>query len=109
VGYDSKYGNIETEFGTIPPDERVIVFRARDKNTIKLLAYYLHLCAKSGSPVRHLHIIIETLRSFRQWQDEHPDQVRNPDSARSRAWMGEHLSVELAEKAAERELEAENH
>lgn len=87
MGYDTKYGRVITEHGDIPDDEPVIVFRARDITTTSLLAHYLKICAKEGSPRRHLHIIIETLERFRVWQMNNPDRVKVPDSERSRTWM----------------------
>ena len=87
MGVDLKYGRVTTEHGGIPDDEPVIVFRARDLTTAKLLPYYLMLCAKAGSPVRHLDIIIGNIFRFRKWQEANPDKVRTPDSERSRAWL----------------------
>lgn len=87
MGTDSKYGRVVTEHGEIPDDEPVIVFRARDVTTPDLLAYYLMRCVKKDSPKRHLDLIVSTIERFRSWQREHPDQVRTPDSERSREWM----------------------
>ena len=87
MGYDAKYGNVTTTHGSIPDDEPVIVFRARDTTTPDLLAYYLMRCVKKGSPKRHLDLIVATIERFRRWQVENPDQVKVPDSERSRAWM----------------------
>lgn len=93
MGYDGKYGKVLTEFGHIPDDEPVIVFRARDITTVDLLAYYLMRCVKKGSPKRHLDIITTTVGRFRDWQDAHPDKVRVPDSGTSRQWMGEATEI----------------
>ena len=87
MGFDRKYGVITTEHGEIPDDEPVIVFRARDVAAAKLLPYYLMLCTKAGSPVRHLDIIIGNIFAFRAWQEANPDRVRTPDSERSREWL----------------------
>lgn len=87
MGFDGKYGQVITEHGQIPLDEPVIVFRARDRATIVLLEYYKVLCEKAGSPQRHLDLIEATTARFADWQDAHPDQVRTPDSERSRAWV----------------------
>jgi hypothetical protein len=93
MGYDGKYGTVTTQFGDIPDDEPVIVFRARDITTDKLLPYYAMLIMKAGSPQRHLNLVSEAHRRFRAWRKANPDQVRVPDSERSRAWMGDGLSV----------------
>jgi hypothetical protein len=93
MGYDGKYGKVTTEFGDIPEDEPVIVFRARDITTVDLLAYYLMRCVKKGSPKRHLDIITTTVERFRSWQRENPAKVRVPDSERSREWLGSNFEV----------------
>jgi hypothetical protein len=86
MGYDGKYGKVTTEHGSIPDDEPVIVFRARDTNTRAVLAHYLKLCDQGGSPPRHLRLITEALHKFTHWQELHPDEVRVPDSKSSRSW-----------------------
>jgi hypothetical protein len=88
MGTDGKYGRVTTEHGDIPDDEPVIVFRARDRLTMPLLEYYQQLCQGAGSPQRHLELIGKTHDEFGRWQEAHPDQVRTPDSERSRAWLG---------------------
>ena len=89
MGTDSKYGKVTTQFGDIPEDEPVIVFRARDRLTVPMLEHYMELCAGAGSPSRHVGLVRGTQERFLAWQDAHPDQVRTPDSERSRAWMEE--------------------
>jgi hypothetical protein len=89
MGYDRKYGKVTTEHGEIPDDEPVIVFRARDRLTCPLLSAYYELCRKAGSLQRHLEITEANYATFADWQEGHPDQVRTPDSERSRAWMAE--------------------
>lgn len=84
MGYDRKYGRVTTEHGDIPDDEPVIVFRARDMTTPKLLALYHTACLSAGSPERHLEIIANTKDLFEQWQKANPDRVRIPDSESSR-------------------------
>lgn len=87
MGFDGKYGRVTTEFGDIPEDEPVIVFRARDITTPDLLAYYLMRCVKKGSPARHLMLIVNTIELFREWQEKNKDKVKVPDSERSKEWM----------------------
>lgn len=87
MGRDGKYGTVTTEHGDIPGDEPVIVFRARDRLTPPLLSHYYEMCKATGSPPRHLEMIQGAYKQFVQWQEEHPDEVRQPDSERSRAWM----------------------
>jgi hypothetical protein len=87
VGFDRKYGRVTTEHDDIPDDEPVIVFRARDKHLPAVLNHYLTLCELSGSPDRHLALIRRNHERIVAWQQDHPGEVRNPDSERSRAWM----------------------
>lgn len=87
MGYDGKYGRVTTDHGSIPDDEPVIVFRAQDGLTRGVLAHYLKLCDQAGSPVRHQRLVAETLARFTRWQEEHPDEVRVPDSERSKKWL----------------------
>jgi hypothetical protein len=92
VGYDGKYGKVTTEYGDIPGDEPVIVFRARDMIVPAMLRFYLEMCEANGSPRRHLDLIRATQRRIDQWQLDHRSQVRQPDSERSRAWMGDEVT-----------------
>ena len=83
---DRKYGRVTLEHGIhIPDDEPVIVFRASDLLAVKVLGYYLMLCARSGSPRRHLGLVIDNIEIFRAWQAANVAKV--PDSETSRAWL----------------------
>lgn len=87
MGTDGKYGRVTTEHGDIPDDEPVIVFRARDRLVPPMLDEYLQLCRDEGSPQRHLDLVTKAMHQIIDWQREHQDRVRTPDSERSRAWM----------------------
>lgn len=87
MGFDRKYGKVTTEHGDIPDDEPVVVFRARDINTPKLLGSYLALCIENDSPKYHLDMIQGTYQLFKDWQEKNPDKVKIPDSERSKEWM----------------------
>jgi hypothetical protein len=89
MGTDRKYGRVITEYGDIPDDEPVIVFRGRDRMVPAMLAEYLDLCRKAGSPQRHLDLVAESRRQIMEWQGEHRDQSRVPDSERSKEWMND--------------------
>jgi hypothetical protein len=89
MGYDGKYGLITTQYGDIPPDEPVIVFQGRDALVPKLLRLYAGLCEQAGSPQRHIELVEGTGGEMLGWQARNPDQVRKPDSERSRKWLGE--------------------
>ena len=87
MGFDRKYGVVETEHGDIPDDEPVIVFRARDRLLPALLTHYQRMCRVAGSPERHLQLISESLLNVHSWQRANPTRVRTPDSERSREWL----------------------
>jgi hypothetical protein len=84
MGFDRKYGKVTTEHGVIPDDEPVIVIRARDALSCPAISAYHELCAKKGSPQRHLTIIESTYAAFADWQEANPEKVRTPDSESSR-------------------------
>lgn len=87
MAVDGKYGKVTLEHGTIGEDEPVVVFRARDELLPDLLAHYLELCAEAGSPSRHLELIRTSYGTIRDWQVDHLDEVKTPDSENSKAWM----------------------
>jgi hypothetical protein len=87
MGTDRKYGRVTTEHGDIPEDEPVMVFRGRDAEVPAMLEFYLGLCARHGSPQRHLDLVTQARDQILAWQQANPDRVRQPDSERSRAWM----------------------
>lgn len=80
MGYDGKYGKIITEFGEIPDDEPVMLFRGRDPLLPALIEAYYELCVEAGSPERHMAIVEETVPRIRAWQAVHPDRVKLPRS-----------------------------
>jgi hypothetical protein len=77
---DNKYGQITLEHGTIPEDEPVVVFRARDRFLPRLLEAYYQLCEAGGSPAFHLETIQESIDQANAWQMEHSDEIRTPRS-----------------------------
>jgi hypothetical protein len=85
MGYEGKYGKVTTEHGSIPDDEPVILFRARDALTPPLLDSYYALCKAAGSPQRHLDMIETTRLAFVEWQEKNGSRV--PASEGSRAWL----------------------
>jgi hypothetical protein len=87
MGYDGKYGRVTTEHGDIPDDEPVIVFRGRDRLVPEMLAHYMDLCERAGSPARHVRLVHVSTDLIEKWQRDNPDRVRTPDSERSREWM----------------------
>jgi len=88
MGHDRKYGKVITEHGSIPDDEPVIVFRARDRFSPDVIAYYASLCEKA-SPEFHRNLVNGTLQAVLDWQRDNPGKVRAPDSAAHQGRMKE--------------------
>ena len=82
MAIDGKYGKVTLEHGTIGEDEPVIVFRAQDALLPKVLMYYHLFCLKSGTPKRHLDLIIESLDIVRRWQVKNGSKLPNSESSR---------------------------
>lgn len=62
----------------IPDDEPVMIFRARDKNAALAIAYYKKLCADPD----HKEAVNERLHHFVQFAHDHPERMKEPDTAR---------------------------
>jgi hypothetical protein len=91
MGYDPEYGVVITEHGDIPPDEPVVLFRARDIHLPALLLAYRKLCEAGGSPERHLRMADRARGLAQAWQRMNRSLVRAPDSESSRAWLGDEV------------------
>lgn len=63
----------------IPDDEPVMIFRARDKNAAPMIAYYRKLC----SDPQHKEIVGERLHDFIDFIHEHPERMKEPDTAQA--------------------------
>lgn len=61
----------------IPPDEPLIIFRAKDRNAIKAMLAYISECQVP----HHKHIIRQRVHQFMDWQTANPSLVREPDTA----------------------------
>jgi hypothetical protein len=75
MAQDLKYGQVNLERGSIPDDEPVVVFRARDETLPALLETYYLLCKMSGSPRKHLDLVAQRRQEILAWQDDNPTQV----------------------------------
>jgi hypothetical protein len=75
---DGKLVNRDTGIA-IPDDEPVIVFRAKDRNSIGAMFAYLSLCTNKT----HRNVIHERIQAFAAWQQANPKRVREPDSHES--------------------------
>lgn len=89
MGIDRKYGKVTTEFGSIGEDEPVVVFRAQDALLPKLLPYYALQCMKAGSPLRHIAICYNTMKTIVTWQIKNSDKVKIPTSESSKERLSE--------------------
>lgn len=80
---DSKYktsGDITKLDGTpIPPDEPLILFRAKDKLVPELLEHYLEQCRTAGSPPQQISTLQQRIDTIKQWQMANPEKVKVPD------------------------------
>ena len=80
MAIDVKYGKVTTEFGDIPDDEPVILFRAQDQNVLMLLSAYLFLCSENDSPRSHLTMILNARDVVLDWQMQNTRKIKVPDS-----------------------------
>lgn len=80
--YDQKYGKITTEHGNLSADEPVFIVRPRDAAAMDVLGAYLSRCVKLGSPLSHLHMVLDKVEEFRKWRADYPDKIHVPDSKR---------------------------
>ncbi len=73
-------GDIGKEDGTlIPPDEPLMLFRAKDQLLPQLLEDYIDLCRQAGSPDAHVKVVQAGLDKVVAWQKDNEDQVKIPD------------------------------
>ena len=68
MGYDLKYGRVTTEYGEIPDDEPVFLFRAQDKLAYPILISYLAMADGFGNfDEDAIDQIYEQAQSFKEW------------------------------------------
>lgn len=75
MAIDLKYGQITTELGSIGDAEPVVIFRAKDKLLLKVLAYYHLFCLKEGSPKKHLDMILDAREKIKTWQNKNHTKI----------------------------------
>src|SRR5690349_952879 len=66
----------------IPEDEPLILFRARDRNAIRMLLFYRDLCIDDGCTPEHIAGIDNRLAAFEQFAREHPERMKQPGITR---------------------------
>jgi hypothetical protein len=79
MAIDGKYGRVTLEKGTIGDDEPVVVFRAQDKELLRVLKVYRDLCNAGGSPDRHLAAIDDASERIAAWQAVNPTKTPSSD------------------------------
>lgn len=84
MGYDRKYGKVTTEFGNIGENEPVVVFRAQDALLVDVLSYYIKLCIDTGSPKRHILIVLNTIDTIENWQNLNMTKIPTSESSKER-------------------------
>ena len=60
----------------IPRDEPIMIFRARDKNSALMIAYYKKLCKND----EHKRVVNERLHQFVDWAHDNPERMKEPDT-----------------------------
>ncbi len=68
----------------IPEDEPLILFRARDRNALKMLIYYRELCTLDGCTDFHMRGIDNRIDAFGEFRDIHPDLMKQPGITRGK-------------------------
>lgn len=79
MAFDSKYGRVTTQYGTIGENEPVVVFRAQDKLLPKLLKVYRIFCELAGSPDHHLEAIDKAAMTVKAWQKDNHTKTPSSD------------------------------
>jgi hypothetical protein len=87
MAQDGKYGKVTLENGSVPDDEPVMVFRAQDALLPELIAEYIKLCIRAGSPAHHIDLVVARLEEIRDWQKDHKTQVPRSDSFMQRSGL----------------------
>jgi hypothetical protein len=66
----------------IPPEEPLIMFRGRDRNTLRVLRFYLEACEDDGCNELHLAGITQSIAKFEQFAAEYPERMKEPGVTR---------------------------
>ncbi len=62
----------------IPKDEPLILFRARDRLSLKALEAYRTACLDDHCAAHHKHTLDLAIRDFRKYQLDHPEKMKQP-------------------------------
>jgi hypothetical protein len=80
MAWDSKFGRVTTERGTLGEDERVVIFRSKDVLLPDLLVAYHALAMSRGAGMEHMKVIAHLHQDIVEWQQQNPDKVKIPDT-----------------------------
>jgi hypothetical protein len=64
----------------IPEDEPCFVFRARDVLAYAALEHYARLVVDQQGDSDHFTAVIRRMREFKQFREQHPDRMKEPDT-----------------------------
>lgn len=87
MGFDTKFGSVEFEHGSIGEDEPVFVLRAKDKFALGTISDYtqrVHAALQNGDiNQEQAHDLLEQVgqaqEAFEKFALENPDQMKFPD------------------------------
>lgn len=68
MGRDQKYGQVETEHGSIPDDEPVFLLRAQDKCAVPTMVAYYSSALKEGATTEFCDDVVQALNRFNEWK-----------------------------------------
>lgn len=60
----------------IPDDEPVFILRAKDRHSLTAIYGYAMLCQN----LQHRKEVMKSVEDFRQFQDQFPDKIKEPDA-----------------------------
>jgi hypothetical protein len=74
---------VKTKTGEpIPPEEPLMLFRARDRNALEMLRYYREICVGDGCVPEHLAGIDNRIQAFRDFAAGYPERMKQPGITR---------------------------
>lgn len=79
---------IKTSSGeTVPENEPLILFRARDYLALPMLRYYRHLCVADGCNDYQMAALDGVITRFEQYAVDHPEMIKQPGVTRGAPWI----------------------
>lgn len=89
MNIDSKYNVVIRGMGTIrvasirtgeliPPDEPLMLFRARDRHALSALQAYQLACERAACTPQHMKGIKQRLEAFETFRNNNPSRMKQP-------------------------------